>query len=140
MKNRRTQVLLVEDEPADVAIAKLALRKASIDNHVHVVGTVDHALRFLRREAPFRDAPRPDVIFLDLGLPSRPGTDLLEILVADEDLKAIPVVVLSGHDDPDAIDEAYRLHARCFLTKPVDLTLFLDAMSTMDDFFGTLES
>lgn len=136
--SRPTEVLLVEDEPADVAIAQLALRRATIENRVNVVGTVDLALLFLRREPPFRDAPRPDVIFLDLGLPGRPGTHLLEALHADEGLKDIPVVVLSGQDDMAAVDEVYRLHAKCFLTKPVDLTLFVEAMSTMEGFFGAL--
>lgn len=109
-------------------------------NVVEVMSTVEQARTYLRRQFPFEHAPRPDVVFLDLGLPGEPGTALLEMMMDDASLKDIPVVVLTGRNDPESIAEVYRLHAKCFLPKPVDLTLFLEAMSSMEGFFGDLES
>ncbi|MEM1031098.1 MAG: response regulator [Myxococcota bacterium] len=135
-----TTILLVEDDPADITIARLAFRRASVPNELHVLHTVEQALLYLQRKVPYAAAVRPDVIFVDLGLPGTRGEALLEALRDDPDLADIPVLVLTGSDDEAAIHEAYRLHARCFLTKPVDLTLLLEAMTAMDGFFGELES
>ncbi|MEM1035013.1 MAG: response regulator [Myxococcota bacterium] len=134
-----TTILLVEDDPADIAVARLAFRRASVPNEVHVLHTVEQALLYLQRKAPYATAVRPDVIFVDLGLPGTRGEALLRALRDDPDLADIPVLVLTGFDDEEAIDEAYRLRARCFLTKPVDLTLLLEAMNAMAGFFGELE-
>src|SRR4051812_43253570 len=114
-------VLLVEDNPAAVRLTTEALRDALVPNHVYVVGDGEAALDFLYRRTPYADAPRPDIILLDLGLPKLDGRQVLARLKADQNLSTIPVVVLTNSAAPQDINDAYRLHASCYITKPSGL-------------------
>ncbi|MFK7989837.1 MAG: response regulator [Sandaracinaceae bacterium] len=138
--SERLEILLIEDSEGDIELARVACRRSAVDNQVHVTRTVEHALRFLRQEAPYADAPRPGLVFLDLNLPGRKGTDVLETMANDESLADIPIVVLTGSDAPDDIEASYRLKASCYLTKPVDLTVLLEVVSSVEGFFEQLQS
>lgn len=129
------EILMVEDNPSDIDLARIAFRRAQIKNRLHVVHTAEQALRFLEKRTPHEQAPRPDIVFLDLSLPGTPGTKVLESMKENPELSAIPIIVLTGSDAPSDIDDAYRLHASCFLTKPVDLALMLEAVASLDGFF-----
>ena len=126
-------VLLVEDEPATAHLTVVALRDALVSNHVHTVGDGEAALNFLKREPPFAAAPRPDLILLDLNIPKVGGRELLARMKADPALTDIPVVVLTASDNPKDIQEAYRLHASCFITKPSDLDEYFSSIRLLKE-------
>ena len=128
-------ILLVEDNPDDVFFIEEIFEKSKIRKKLHVVGDGDAALRFLRRQDPYTDAPRPSLIILDLKLPKIPGMEVLERIKDDDDLRAIPVIVLTTSDaDLDAA-EAYDLHATSFLTKPRNLDDFGAMMERLQRFW-----
>ena len=128
-------ILLVEDNPADVDLTCMALRDARMKNRVHVTGDGVDALEFLRREGPHAAAPRPDLILLDLNMPRMNGRELLAHIKADPDLRRIPVVILSTSDAEVDIVSSYDLHANCFLTKPADLEEFDQVARSIDAFW-----
>ncbi|HEX3796740.1 MAG TPA: response regulator [Acidimicrobiales bacterium] len=129
------QLLLVEDDPGDVLMTREALAEAKVLHNLHVVDNGESAVSFLRQEGEYADAPRPDLIFLDLNLPRLGGRDVLAIVKSDESLRRIPVVVLTTSDAEDDIVHSYDLHANAYVTKPVDFTSFLSAVRQIDDFF-----
>jgi CheY-like chemotaxis protein len=120
-RNGLVQILLVEDNPGDVRLTQEALKEGDLPNQLHVVKDGVEALAFLRREGVHADAPRPDLILLDLNLPKKSGREVLEVIKQDDGLKRIPVVVLTTSDAKTDIVQVYDLHANCFITKPVDL-------------------
>jgi CheY-like chemotaxis protein len=113
-------ILLVDDSPSDVMIAKEALAMANLSQSIHVVTDGEAALDFLYRRSKYVSAPRPALVFLDIHLPKRSGHEVLAVVKADNDLKSIPVIVLTTSHAPADISKAYRLHANCYITKPVD--------------------
>lgn len=113
-------ILLVDDSPTDVMIAKEALSLSTVKNPVHVVSDGDEALDFLYRRGKHSDAPRPGLILLDLNLPRRSGQEVLATIKTDDNLKSIPVVVLTTSHAQSDIQKSYRLHANSYITKPVD--------------------
>ena len=119
---RRRNVLLVEDNEDDVMLTKYAFQKRSAPIDLHVTGEGAEALRFLRRVAPFEDAPTPDVILLDLNMPGMDGRQLLAELKRDDALKRIPAIVLSTSEADHDVHAAYGLHANAYLTKPLHLS------------------
>lgn len=129
------EILLVEDNPADVALTEEALEQTHVSNRLHVVSDGTDALEFLRRQGAHADAPRPDIIFLDLNLPGKDGRRLLAEIKGDSTLAEIPVVVLTTSQDEEDILQAYRLHANCYIPKPVDFGQFLRIMSTIGEFW-----
>lgn len=131
-------VLLVEDNPADAGLVGEAFndRKLICDLHVAEDGAI--ALEFLRRVGRFVDAPRPDLVLLDLNLPKKNGQEVLQEIKDDSDLRNIPVIVLTSSDDERDVHSAYGLHANCYLTKPVDLDEFLHKVRSIEDFWLTL--
>jgi two-component system response regulator len=129
------QLLLVEDDPGDVLMTREALAEAKVLHNLHVVDNGESAVSFLRQEGEYADAPRPDLIFLDLNLPRLGGRDVLAIVKSDESLRRIPVVILTTSDAEDDIVHSYDLHANAYVTKPVDFTSFLSAVRQIDDFF-----
>lgn len=129
------EILLVEDNPADVDLTKETLAYAKIRNHLHVVRDGEEALAFLRREAPYTDVKRPDVILLDLNLPRKDGREVLQELKLDPELRSIPVVVLTSSDAEKDVVRSYDLGANCYITKPVDLDQFADVVRTIEDFW-----
>ncbi|MEO0794041.1 MAG: response regulator [Verrucomicrobiota bacterium] len=128
-------VLLVEDNPGDVILTQEAFAENKLLNELHVASTGEEALSFLRREGSHAGAPRPDIVLLDLNLPGLSGREVLKIIKNDDDLRSIPVVILTTSADEADICQAYREHANCFITKPVDLDQFLDAIKTVHTFW-----
>ncbi len=130
---RRLRVLLVEDNPGDVDLVTHAVRDSPCDVAVARDGV--EALEYLRREGPHRDAAEPDLVLLDLNLPRLSGREVLEQVKTDPALKHIPVVILSSSQARHDLLEAYRLHANCFVTKPVDLDEFLASVGAVAQFW-----
>lgn len=128
-------VLLVEDDPGDVLITKEAFAENKVRNNLSVVNDGVKALQFLRREAEYADAPRPDLILLDLNLPRMDGHEVLAHIKSDADLQRIPVVVLTTSDAEEDVLRSYDLHANAYVTKPVDFERFLGVVRQIDDFF-----
>ena len=129
------QILLVEDSPGDVNLTREALRGARIRNQLHVVGDGEEALDFLHRRGEHADAPRPDLVLLDLNLPRKDGRAVLEEVKSDPELLTIPVIVLTTSAAHEDVARAYAHHANCFITKPVDFGDFLAAIRQLEGFW-----
>jgi two-component system, chemotaxis family, response regulator Rcp1 len=135
---KRIDILMVEDSPSDVLLAQEAISQAKLANNLHVVEDGVEALAFLRREGKFSNAPRPDLVLLDLNLPRKSGKEVLAEIKADEQLKLIPVVVLtSSKAEMDAV-KAYGLHANCYIAKPVDFSIFVGVVRSISHFWFTV--
>jgi CheY-like chemotaxis protein len=132
------QILLVEDDPGDVLITREAFAENKVQNQLSVVSDGEAAMAFLRREEGFADAPRPDLILLDLNLPRKAGHEVLAEIKSDADLQRIPVVVLTTSDAEEDILRSYDLHANAYVTKPVDFDCFLNVVRQIDEFFVTV--
>jgi CheY-like chemotaxis protein len=131
-------VLLVEDDQGDVLMTREAFAHHKIRNELHVVTDGEQALRFLRREGEYADAPRPGLVLLDLNLPRRDGREVLAEIKADPDLRTIPVVVLTTSEAEEDILRSYSLHANAYVSKPVDFERFVEVIRRIDDFFVTV--
>jgi CheY-like chemotaxis protein len=131
-------ILLVEDDPGDALIVREAFEHYKIRNPLHVVTDGEQALRFVHRSGEFADAPRPGLIMLDLNLPRVSGTEVLEKLKADPDLRVIPVVILTTSRAEEDVLRSYALHANAYVTKPVDFEQFMDAVRQIGSFFVTV--
>ena len=129
------EILLVEDSPGDVRLTREALRDAKVQNNLHVVLDGIEAMKFLGRDGVHADAPRPDLILLDLNLPRMSGREVLEQIKLDGSLKSIPVVILTTSAAEEDIIRSYQLHANCYITKPVDLEQFIKVVKTIDNFW-----
>lgn len=132
---KHIEILLVEDSPADVLIAREALTEAKLINTIHVAEDGVQAMQFLHREGPFASAPRPDLILLDLNLPRKNGREVLAEIKADPDLKSIPVVVLTTSKAEEDILRSYNLHANCYVVKPVEFDSFVKAVQSIHQFW-----
>lgn len=129
------EILLVEDDPADAGLAKRALRDGRIlCNVAHVRDGVE-AMGYLRRQGPFAGAARPDLILLDLNMPRMDGREVLQELKADEELKTIPVVILTTSDVDRDVNASYLLGANSFITKPMDMDAFFDAVKSIEEYW-----
>ncbi len=128
-------ILLVEDSPADVRLTREALKEAKVLNALHIVKDGAAALSFLRREGRYADSPRPNLILLDLNLPRKDGREVLAEIKQDEDLKRIPVVVLTTSRAEEDIVRSYNLHANAYVSKPVDLAQFLHVIRSLEEFW-----
>jgi CheY-like chemotaxis protein len=129
------QILLVEDSEADVLLTREALSHAKVVNNLHVVENGDDALHFLHRSKQFADAPRPDLILLDLNLPRRDGREVLAEIKQSDSLKTIPVVVLTTSRAEEDVLKAYGLHANCYIPKPVDFEKFAEVIRCIENFW-----
>jgi two-component system response regulator len=134
---RPVELLLVEDSPSDAGLTQAALKNAASYINVHLVQDGEEAMQFLRRGEGYADAPRPDLVLLDLNMPRKDGREVLADLRGDEDLENIPVVVLTTSDAPEDVAQSYRLKANCYVQKPVDLTEFMDAIESLYNFWFT---
>ena len=132
---RPAEVLLVEDNPGDARLTLEALKDGKVLNRVSVVPDGVEAMAFLRREGPYADVPRPNLILLDLNLPKKDGREVLAEIKADPALKRIPVVILTTSQAEEDIARTYDLHANCYVTKPVDLDKFLEVVRSIEDFW-----
>jgi len=128
-------VLLVEDDPGDVLMTREAFEENKVANRLAVVSDGVAALQYLRREGEFADAPRPDLVLLDLNLPRMDGREVLAEMKSDEELRKIPVVVLTTSEAEEDVLRSYSLHANAYVTKPVDFARFIEVVRQIDDFF-----
>jgi CheY-like chemotaxis protein len=129
------EVLLVEDDPGDVLMTQEAFEEHKVRNKLNVVSDGEEALAYLRREGQYADAPRPDLILLDLNLPKVDGREVLANIKDDADLRRIPVVVLTTSQADEDIVRSYSLHANAYVTKPVDFERFIAVVRQIDEFF-----
>jgi CheY-like chemotaxis protein len=136
--SRPIEILLVEDEPGDVRLTVEALHTARVRNRIHTVEDGVEALDFLHRRPPYTEAPRPDLILLDLNLPRKDGREVLAEIKADPALRTIPVVVLTTSRARDDVLRSYDLHANCFISKPMDLNEFNAVVKSIEDFWLTV--
>ena len=132
------EILLVEDNPADVRLMKEALKDAKMRNNLHVVEDGVDAMAYLRREGKYSNAVSPDIVLLDLNLPKKSGIEVLQEIKGDENLKKTPVVILTTSKSEEDIVKSYNLHANCYITKPVDLDQFMKVVKTTEDFWLTI--
>lgn len=132
---RPIELLLVEDDVGDVRLTQLCMKEAKVRNNLSVVNDGVEALRFLRREEEFAHASRPDLLLLDLNMPRMNGQEVLAKIKEDDELKTIPVVVLTSSEAEKDILQSYNLHANCYITKPVDLPQFMAVVRTIEDFW-----
>jgi two-component system, chemotaxis family, response regulator Rcp1 len=132
---RPIEILLVEDNPGDVRLTIEALKEGKVRNRLSVARDGVEALAFLRREGVHANAPRPDLILLDLNLPRRDGREVLAEIKDDARLRRIPVVVLTTSKAEEDILRTYDLHANCYINKPVDLDQFISVVRSIDDFW-----
>jgi chemotaxis family two-component system response regulator Rcp1 len=129
------EVLLVEDSPGDVRLTQEAFKDAKVHINLHVAPDGAKAMAFLNREGEHANAPRPDLILLDLNLPKKDGREVLAEIKGDPKLKSIPVVILTTSSSEADILRSYQLHANCYITKPVGLEGFLTVVKSIDSFW-----
>ncbi len=134
-ESRQIEILLVEDNPGDARLTREAMRAAKMTNVLHVVEDGVQAMEFLRRRSHFSEAPRPDLILLDLNLPKKDGHAVLAAVKTDPDLRRIPVVVLTTSRSEEDVLQAYDLHANAYVTKPVNLDQFMRIVALIDEFW-----
>ena len=132
------EILLVEDNAGDVRLTKEALKEGKVYNNLHWAKDGVDALEFLRREGKHAKAPRPDIILLDLNLPKKDGREVLSEIKSDDQLKHIPVVILTTSKAEEDVLRSYKLHANCYITKPVDLGKFIVVVQSIDRFWLTV--
>lgn len=137
-ENRPIDILLVEDNPGDARLTREAFREGKIANRISVAKDGVEALSFLNRQGHYAEAPRPDLILLDLNLPKKDGREVLATIKTDPNLRRIPVVVLTTSKAEEDILRSYDLHANCYLTKPVDLDQFITVIRSIEDFWLTV--
>ena len=133
-------ILLVEDNEADIQLMVEILKEGKIPNDFHVVTDGEAALAYVRKEAPYEYAKSPGIIFLDLNLPKKSGHEVLAEIKSDPQLRRIPVVVMSSSEDQEDIVAAYDQHANCFITKPSDLDAYMNVVNTVRAFWLTTVS
>jgi CheY-like chemotaxis protein len=132
---RPIEILLVEDNPADVRLTREALKEHKLSNNLHVAIDGVEALNFLYKKGKYVKSPRPDIIILDLNLPKKDGREVLAEIKQEKDLKRIPVVVLTSSKAEEDIVKSYNLHANCYISKPVDFDQFLKVVKSIEDFW-----
>jgi two-component system, chemotaxis family, response regulator Rcp1 len=134
------QILLVEDNPGDVRLTQAALSEGQVRNDLYVARDGVEAMQFLRRREEFRQAPRPDLVLLDLNLPRKSGREVLKEIKDDPELLRIPVIVLTSSEAEEDILRSYNLHANGYVTKPVDFAKFVQVMKIIEEFwFSTVK-
>lgn len=132
------EILLVEDNPEDAALTMETLQEGRIRNNISLVEDGVEAMSFLRREGAYADAPRPDLVLLDLQLPRKNGREVLAEMKGGVGLKRIPVVIMTTSSAEQDIFESYNLHANCYITKPVELDDFVNAVRKIEEFWLTI--
>jgi two-component system, chemotaxis family, response regulator Rcp1 len=133
--SRQIEILLVEDNPGDVLLTQIALRDSKLLNKLNVVGDGVEAMQFLRKAGKYADMSTPDLILLDLNLPKKNGREVLAEIKSDASLQFIPVAILSSSKNEEEILKTYKLHANCYITKPVDLDGFSKIVRAIEDFW-----
>ncbi len=131
-------ILLVEDSPTDIDLTREGLEMGKLTNNLKVIENGVDALAYLRREGEYSDAVRPDLVLLDLNLPGKDGREVLEDIKSDPDLMSIPVVILTSSKAEEDIARTYKLHANCFITKPVNFSRFVEVVRGIEDFWFSI--
>lgn len=131
-------ILLVEDNPGDVRLAQEALKESKVRNKLYVVEDGVEAMAFLRRQGEYAGAPHPDLILLDLNLPRKSGREVLAEVKTDDDLKHIPIVVLTVSRAEEDVLKCYNHHANCYITKPLDFSQFMEVTKSIEEFWLTI--
>jgi chemotaxis family two-component system response regulator Rcp1 len=137
-ESRPIEILLVEDNPADVELTREALIDNKVRNNLHVASDGEEAMAYLQHRGGFEGSPRPDLVLLDLNLPKKDGREVLAEIKADQELKTIPVVILTTSKAEEDILRSYQLQANCYVTKPVRLGEFLEVVKSIDHFWLTI--
>lgn len=132
---RPAEILLVEDNPGDAQLAREALSESKFRNTLHHVTSGDAAIDFVERRGDYVNAVRPDLILLDLNLPGMDGREVLRRIKSDEDLRRIPVVILTTSDAEEDVKKTYAMHANCYITKPIDFRQFVKVVHSIEDFW-----
>ncbi|MEI7433175.1 MAG: response regulator [Methanomicrobiales archaeon] len=132
---RPVEILLVDDNPADVALTQEAFQDNKLCNVLNVVHDGVEAMDYLRKKGRYASAPTPDIILLDLNMPKKDGREVLAEIKADSELKYIPVVIMTVSKDDKDILESYRLHANCYIKKPVKFTEFVEVVRSLENFW-----
>ena len=135
---RPVEILLVEDSPADVALTQEALQDSKLRNNLHVVTDGEAAMAFLRQSGDYASKPRPDLILLDLNLPKKNGREVLAEIKTDPVLQLIPIVIMTVSQDERDILESYRLHANCYIRKPVKFAEFIEIVKSIESFWFSI--
>ncbi len=135
---RPANFLLVEDNPGDVRLTQEALKSHKVKNNLHVVADGEEAMAFLLKQGKHKDAPRPDIILLDLNLPKKDGREVLAEIKSNHGLKTIPVVIISSSEAEQDIIKSYDLNANCYVTKPVNFDQFIKVVQSINDFWLTI--
>ncbi|MDY6964709.1 MAG: response regulator [Halobacteriota archaeon] len=135
---RPIDILLVEDNPGDVRLTQEAFKEGKLRNGLHVVGDGVEAMAFLHRKGEYAGVPSPDIILLDLNMPNKDGREVLAEVKADEELRHIPVVILTTSKAEEDILKTYNLHANCYITKPVDMEQFIRVVKLIENFWFTV--
>jgi CheY-like chemotaxis protein len=131
-------ILIVEDNPGDARLIKEVLNDNKVYNSLYIVNDGVEALNFLHNQGEYQNAPRPDIIILDLNLPKRDGREVLAEIKADEELRHIPVVIMTISQAEEDILKTYKLHANCYITKPIDLNEFIRVVKSIEDFWVSI--
>lgn len=131
-------ILVVEDNPGDARLILEVLKSNKIHNSLNIVKDGVEALDFLYRKGEFNEAPRPDLIFLDLNLPKKDGREVLAEIKSDDNLKTIPVIIMTTSQAEEDIIKSYSLHANCYVTKPIDFDHFIKVVTLIEDFWFSL--
>jgi two-component system, chemotaxis family, response regulator Rcp1 len=134
-QRKALEILLVEDNPADVRLTAEAFKDTDVHHSLHSVRDGVEAMAYLRKQNPFSHVPRPDVVLLDLNLPRKDGREVLAEIKADPDLRRIPVVVLTTSQADRDLAQAYDLHANCYITKPLEFDRFISVVGHIRDFW-----
>jgi len=129
------EILLAEDNPGDAKLTRKALEQGKVINNLHVVTDGVDAMAYLRQEGEYADRPRPDLVLLDLNMPRKDGREVLQDIKSDDDLRRIPVVVMTSSQAEEDIVQSYDLHANAYVTKPIDFDGFLDVVGSLEDFW-----
>jgi len=135
---RAVEILLVEDSPADIALTQEALQDSKLANNLHVVTDGEAAMDFLNKRGKYATVPKPDLILLDLNLPKKNGREVLAEIKKDASLNYIPVVIMTVSQDDRDICESYRLHANCYIKKPVKFKEFIEIVQSIEDFWFSI--
>ncbi|MDZ7721722.1 MAG: response regulator [candidate division KSB1 bacterium] len=132
------EILLIEDNPGDVGLTEAALEENKMRNQLHVAKDGEEAMQFLFKQDKFSDAPRPDLIILDLNMPKKDGRDVLKEIKTNPDLKKIPVVILTSSKAEKDIIKSYNLHANCYIKKPLDFEQFIQVVQSIEHFWMSI--
>lgn len=135
MTDNAIDILLVEDNPGDVRLTREAMKECKLLNNLHTVKDGEEALDFLFQRGAYKDAPRPDLILLDLNLPRRDGREVLGDIKKDDRFKRIPVVVLTSSNEERDVFQSYNLYANCYITKPIDMEKFMQVVQSIEHFW-----